>query len=279
MKNLINFFFSFDKLFKEKLVVPFFWLALAVWGLDFFADFLAGIRLEPLAYAVNIIEKLVAILLALVTFRLLAELAIAIFRINDNLSPDGGKSELADIDPMLEARKAAELAAAKTREATHSLGERASAATKSVRGNMDDMADTVQAKAKSVTQSSKAKTESIMGKGSVPSPSDDPTPVKILEPSAAAAPKKRGRPKGSTNKKPSTAKSSTSTKSETPKRRGRPPGSKNKKTTTKKPSASKSTTPKKRGPKPGSKAPRDADGNLLKKDGTPRKKPGPKPKS
>lgn len=277
MKNLINFFFSFDKLFKEKLVVPFFWLALAVWGLDFFADFLAGIRLEPLAYVVNIVEKIVAILLALVTFRLLAELAIAVFRINDNLSPDGGKSELADIDPMLEARKAAELAAAKTREATHNLGERASAATKSVRSNVDDMADTVQAKAKSVTQSSKARTEAIMGKGSVPSPDQDPTPVKILEPSAAAAPKRRGRPKGSTNK-PKPASASTSTKTDTPKRRGRPPGSKNK-TTTKKPSTSKSTTPKKRGPKPGSKAPRDADGNLLKKDGTPRKKPGPKPKS
>jgi len=28
MKNLLNFFFSFDKLFKEKLIVPFFWLAI-----------------------------------------------------------------------------------------------------------------------------------------------------------------------------------------------------------------------------------------------------------
>lgn len=273
MKNLINFFFSFDKLFKEKLVVPFFWLALIVFGLAFFAEGLDAIQLDPLAKFVGFLNFFASLFLSLVTIRIIAELMVAIFRINDNLSPDKGKSELADIDPMGEARKAAELAAARTREATHSFGEKASAATKSVRSNVDDMADTVQAKAKSVTQSSKERTESIMGKGSVPSASDDPTPVKILEPSA---PKKRGRPKGSANKtKAATA--TTATKSDTPKKRGRPAGSKNKTTTAaKKPTTSKSTTAKKRGPKPGSKAPRDADGNLLKKDGTPRKKPGPK---
>ncbi len=134
------------------------------------------------------------------------------------------------------------------------------------------MADTVQAKAKSVTQSSKEKTESIMGKGSVPNPADDPTPVKALEPSAIDAPKKRGRPAGSKNKTKTSAAERAATKS-APKKRGRPAGSKNKKAST---TTTKPKTTGKRGPKPGTKVPRDADGNLLKKDGTPRKKPGPK---
>ncbi|WP_427453714.1 DUF4282 domain-containing protein [Litorimonas sp. WD9-15] len=270
MKNLVNFFFSFDKLFKEKLIVPAFWLAIVYYGLKYLVQAVDAVQLHPLNWFIGPVSFIAKILFTLLVIRIVAELVVAIFRINDNLSPDKGKSELADIDPMLEARKAAEMAAARTREATKSVSEKASAATKSVRENVDDMADTVQAKAKSVTQSSKEKTESIMGKGSVPHPDQDPTPVKILEPSAADTPKKRGRPKGSTNKpKPAS--------SATPKKRGRPAGSKNKtKTTT---TTKAKTAPKKRGPKPGSKAPRDADGNLLKKDGTPRKKPGPKPKS
>jgi len=116
MKNLLNFFFSFDKLFKEKLIVPFFWLAIIVWGLQFFEDFFAGISWDWLAWGIDKIGDLITILLALVSFRLVSEIAIAIFRINDNLSPDGGKSELVDIDPIEEARKAAELAAARTHE-------------------------------------------------------------------------------------------------------------------------------------------------------------------
>jgi len=272
MKNLLNFFFSFDKLFKEKLIVPAFWLAIVYYGLKYLVQAVDAVQLDPLNWFIGPVSFIAKILFTLLVIRIVAELVVAIFRINDNLSPDKGKSELADINPMAEARKAAEMAAARTREATKSVSEKASAATKSVRENVDDMADTVQAKAKSVTQSSKEKTESIMGKGSVPSPDQDPTPVKILEPSAADTPKTRGRPKGSTNKT-KTAKPTTST---TPKKRGRPEGSKNK-TKTATPPKSKAA-PKKRGPKPGSKAPRDADGNLLKKDGTPRKKPGPKPK-
>jgi len=61
MKNLLNFFFSFDKLFKEKLIVPFFWLAIIVWGLAFFESFLAGINLGPLAFIVKIIGNIITI--------------------------------------------------------------------------------------------------------------------------------------------------------------------------------------------------------------------------
>lgn len=275
MKNLLNFFFSFDKLFKEKLIVPFFWLALVTWGLGFFSTALESISLGPLAKLFDFVQFFISILFALVLIRLLSELAVALFRINDNLSPDGGKSELADIDPVLEARKAAELAATRTREAT-----------KTMRDNVGEMSESVSDRAKAATASvrektgleknkmdktsaEKTRTEKIMGKGSVPNPADDPTPVKILEPSA---PKKRGRPAGSTNKSKTTAAKPAATKT-APKKRGRPAGSKNKTTATK---STKSSTTGKRGPKPGTKIPRDADGNLLKKDGTPRKKPGPK---
>jgi hypothetical protein len=231
VKNFIDFFFSFDKLFKEKLIIPFFWLAIIVWGLAFISTALGSIQLAPLAAFVKFINFFASILLALVTIRLLSELAVAVFRINDNLSPDGGKSESADIDIMAETRRAAEAASMRAREFTHSATEKTKAANKRT----------------------KSKTEGVMGKGSVPDDSQDPTPTKILEPTA-------------TTQTRNAAKARSSAKSKT------------KPTPAKKASSSKSTAPKKRGPKPGTKAPRDKDGNLLKKDGTPRKKPGPKSK-
>jgi len=116
MKNLINFFFSFDKLMKEKLVIAFFWLALIIAGLNFFSEALSAIKLGPLAAVIEFILFFGSILLTLVTLRLICELAVALFRINDNLSPDGGKSETANIDPIAEARKAAEAAAVRARD-------------------------------------------------------------------------------------------------------------------------------------------------------------------
>lgn len=283
MKNLINFFFSFDKLMKEKLVIAFFWLAIIFFGLNFFSEALSAIKLGPLAAVVKFINFFGGILLTLVTLRLFCELAVALFRINDNLSPDGGKSENANIDPISEARKAAEAAAIRARELSKTAGEKASAATKSVKDSAEDLAESATSKAKSATMSAKEKTESVMGKGSVASADQDPTPVKILEPSA---PKKRGRPAGSTSKaKSTTSKTSPSVKAtpkpkvkttEAPKKRGRPAGSKNKTSTTKAAKPKTTSTGKKRGPKPGSKAPRDSQGRLLKKDGTLRGKPGPK---
>ena len=250
MKNLLNFFFSFDKLFKEKLIVPFFWLALITWGLGFFSTFLETISLGFVATAIDFIQWLVTILFALVVIRLVSEIAVAIFRINDNLSPDGGKSELADIDPVAEARKAAELAAARTREAT-----------KTMRENVGEMSENVQGKAKAATASVREKADGLKSKAKLeksveaPAAKPAPKPTKSKPAAAKTAPKKRGRPAGSKNK--------TTTAKTTPK-----------KTTTTKKTTSK--TAGKRGPKPGTKIPRDADGNLLKKDGTPRKKPGPR---
>ena len=250
MKNLLNFFFSFDKLFKEKLIVPFFWLAIIYFGIKFLIEAVDTVQLDPLLWIIVPVFGLVKILFTLVSVRIVAELIVAGFRINDNLSPDGGKSELADIDPVAEARKAAELAAARTREAT-----------KTMRENVGEMSENVQGKAKAATASVREKADGLKSKAKLeksveaPAAKPAPKPTKSKPAAAKTAPKKRGRPAGSKNK--------TTTAKTTPK-----------KTTTTKKTTSK--TAGKRGPKPGTKIPRDADGNLLKKDGTPRKKPGPR---
>ena len=265
MKNLINFFFSFDKLMKEKLVIAFFWLALIVAGLNYFSDALSAIKLGPLASVVEFIIFFGSILLTLVTLRLICELAVALFRINDNLSPDGGKSETADIDPIAEARKAAEAAALKARDISKTAGEKASAATKTAVEKTKSAADNVKDSAGSVTEAAVSKTKAAT--------SNTAKSVK------SAAPKKRGRPAGSKNKTATkTAKAPVTKTTTAPKKRGRPTGPKNK-TTAKTTKTTTNNAPKKRGPKPGSKAPRDAQGRLLKKDGTLRGKPGPKKKS
>ena len=248
MKNLLNFFFSFDKLFKEKLIVPFFWLAIIYFGIKILIEAVDTVQLDPLLWIIVPVFGFVKIFFTLVSIRIVAELIVAGFRINDNLSPDGGKSELADIDPVAEARKAAELAAARTREAT-----------KTMRENVGEMSENVQGKAKAATASVREKADGLKAK----------TKLEKLAEAPAAKPVIKAAPKP-TKAKPAAAKAA-------PKKRGRPAGSKNKTSSAKtapKKTTSKSTT--KRGPKPGTKIPRDADGNLLKKDGTPRKKPGPR---
>lgn len=256
MKNLLNFFFSFEKLFKEKLIVPFFWLALIVAGLAFFAEALNSISLRPLANLIEFVGFFAEILLALISIRIVAEILVAIFRINDNLSPDGGKSELADIDPVAEARKAAEMAAHRTREM-------AKTAPKSE--TKPKSTPTAEATKPSETEARPTVSGGSMEK-KTPAAKSATAATATATKTAGDTPKKRGRgrPKGSKNK-PKAADSGTTTK----RGPGRPKGSKNKT----------SSGRSKPGPKPGTKVQRDADGNLLKKDGTPRKKPGPKPKA
>lgn len=259
MKNLINFFFSFDKLMKEKLVIAFFWLALIIAGLNFFSEALSAIKLGPLAAIVEFVIFFGSILLTLVTLRLVCELAVALFRINDNLSPDGGKSETANIDPIVEARKAAEAAAMRARDLSKTAGEKASAATKGAVDKTKSATESVKDSAENAVETAASKTKEAASS------------IKISAKEKTAATTK-------TPAKPAATKTSTASK-----KRGRPAGSKNKTATAKK-QASKTKTastsaPKKRGPKPGSKAPRDAQGRLLKKDGTLRGKPGPKKNS
>ena len=256
MKNLINFFFSFDKLMKEKLIVPFFWLSIILTALYFSTIFLETIWLGPLAKILNVFTFFVAIVFTLVGIRLLCELMVAIFRINNNLSPDGGKSETADIDPMVEARKAAEAAAIRAREVTKTAGEKASAATKTAvektksaadtaKDSVGDAAGNVSRRTKSaasdLTSSAKAKTTSTKSK-------------------AEKAPAKKSSAKKTATQNPTT-KTASSKKPV-------------KKTATKKTAAKKKAASSKTKLDPALYA-TDKKGNIIfNKDGSPRKKPG-----
>ena len=155
MKNLFNFFFSFDKLMKEGLVRAFFWLGLIYLILWFFADSFAAIKLSWFAAVFEFVQFFAKFLLALVVLRLLSELAIAIFRINDNVSPDGGKSETANIDPVAEARRAAEQAAKRASELSKTAVDRTSAATKSASEKTRDTFSDVSGKVSDAVPSKK----------------------------------------------------------------------------------------------------------------------------
>ncbi len=148
MSKLVNFFFSFDKLMKEGLVRAFFWLGLLNLALKFFAESLDAIQLDWFAAVFEFVNFFAGFLLAIVALRLIAELAIALFRINDNLSPDGGKSETANIDPVAEARKAAEMAAKRASEVTKSATERGKAVAHDLKEDFDTK---VHPKTKAVT--------------------------------------------------------------------------------------------------------------------------------
>lgn len=187
MKNVLNFFFSFDKLLKEKLIIPFFWLAVISFGLSFFSTALDSISLGWLAALVDFFRFFVTVALALVVIRLIAELATALFRINDNLSPDGGKSELADIDILAETKKAAEAASQRAKEFTHTATEKTKSSFDSLKDNVEDVSDAVQNKAKSASEATKKAT----GKAAdtVKSKTSEAT-KKAAETMKAAAPKK-----------------------------------------------------------------------------------------
>lgn len=253
MSKLINFFFSFDKLMKEGLVRAFFWLGLINIALVFFAEMLDAIKLDWFAALFEFVQFFAGFLLAVVALRLLAELAIAIFRMNDNLSPDGGKSETADIDPVMEARHAAELAAKRAQEATKSAVDRTSAATKSATERSksaahdlkEDLSSKVRPQVAPVKKSSKAITAKAKSGSADKVKTVDVKPTSVKK----AAPKKVAPKKAAT------------------------------KTSVSKASAAKKTPTKKASAKSKTKISNIKRQAGLKLDGTPRKKPGPKPKS
>lgn len=138
MKNLINFFFSFDKLMKHKLVPLFFWATLLYIAIWFARDILELTFFTSwLAWLTGWLEKLALAVMGLIGLRLQCELAIAIFRISDNLSPDGGASDLADIDPLEETRRAAEEAVKTARDVTGKAVDK----TKEVASNLKESAE------------------------------------------------------------------------------------------------------------------------------------------
>lgn len=246
MSNLITFFTSFDKLMKERLVIAFYWLALisilVLAFFDFFGVFKSGLLAIPF-----LIKLILKTLLAIVALRLICEAAIALFRINDNLSPDGGKSETADIDPLLEARKAAEDAAKRAREATSNLASKTKAAAsstgESIKSKAGDLKDSA------VDTASAAKKEATKAKDKVAST------AKKTKPTA----KKSTKGTTTTSKSKSAPKAKASSKT---------------KTTSKTKPASKIKISSKVKPDPKIHA-TDKDGNFIfNKDGSPRKRRG-----
>jgi hypothetical protein len=301
MSNLLHYFSSFDKLMKEKLVAPLFWGLILLIGLNLLSEVFDTIGFDVLDSIIDFLNLFLTFLVAFVGIRVLCELAVAIFRINDNLSPDHGVSELADIDPVAEARRAAEDAARRARqgfdsafEKTQSVTSRAVDSTRAsvskATSKSSELMDDVSEKASAAADSVKTRVKADTTPKTVPAAASRPT----AKATTSTAPRKRGRPKGSKNKvrtdpktgqrlkadgtparkpgpKPTTAKSgaskSTATKSST-----------RKASTTK---AKGSTAPRKRGRPKGSTTVTRYDpvtGQRLKKDGTPAKKPGPKAK-
>ncbi|MEP6343888.1 MAG: DUF4282 domain-containing protein [Maricaulaceae bacterium] len=158
MTNILNFFLSFDKMMKEKLVRAFYWLALIAIALTFGATMFENIWLGPLAGILRFVGFFVMLLLSVVSLRLLCEALIALFRINDNLSPDGGKGETADVDLLEEARKAAEVATAKARDAAKTAGEKTRSALDKTKDAASDLGEKVEKKTTKSADTVKTKT-------------------------------------------------------------------------------------------------------------------------
>ena len=263
MTNILNFFLSFDKLMKEKLVKAFYWLSLIAIFLTFGATVFDNIWLGPLAGLLRFVGFFVLLLLSIVGLRLLCEAVIALFRINDNLSPDGGKGETADVDLLNEARKAAETAASKAREAAKTATEKTKSALDKTKDAADDLSektsDAVSKASDSVKTKTKAASARVKRNVASDNMSDDMSDDITIEPETAPAPKPA---KKVTAKKAATKKAPAK---KTPAKKITPQKSAPKKTPAK-PSPIKSSSVK-------------SSSARLKKDGTPAKRPGPKPKS
>lgn len=236
MKDLVNFFFSFDKLMKHKLVPLFFWAALILIVIVFTRDVLGSTFVTKwLAWLTTPLEMISQLVLAFVGLRLICELAIAVFRIADNTSKDGGTSDLADIDPLAETRRAAEEAAKRAREVT----EKAVDATKSTASNIKDSAEKRFDRAADGSSKPKPKpstnpVEQVFDK---PIEVPEPTPATKPKPAAKKAPAKKAT---ATKQKTSTAKKPTAKKTTTPKK----PAAKTTTSTAKTTTTKKSTTKK-----------------------------------
>jgi len=127
MMDLLRQFFKFDKLMKDRLVAAFFFVGLASIVLFFLSDLRTSFSVMGRHFFDGLILFVIAffkILALFVTLRLLCELAIAIFHINNNLSPDGGKSEMAELDPVEAAREIAQKAAKTASSRTKTVVEK-----------------------------------------------------------------------------------------------------------------------------------------------------------
>ena len=283
MSNLINFFFSFDKLMKEKLVLPLFWLLVIYFGANFLAEFFDMIGLDILEGIIDFLNLFVGFLAVFVGVRLLCELAVAIFRINDNLSPDHGVSETADIDPVAEARRAAEDAARRARLAADSALERTQDVTRRAVDSTKAAATTAAARVEDTVDTV---TDKVRGGSDIDPDDEDVLGAKGLAegdgfPDAAtlrpAAPAKAYTVSGEPEVKPAAKPAAKPTTKAAAK-----PATKTAPAAKADAAADGAPVKRKRGRPKGSKTPVILDpvtGQRLKKDGTPYKKPGPKPKA
>ena len=124
MIELFKQFFSFKKLMKDRLVASFFYLGLVVIGLKFFGTIMLAFNIMGHHFFKGLGVLIFALFTPLFLFvglRLACELMVAVFNINDNLSPDGGKSGTADIDVFETAKDAATKAAQSASSATKSV--------------------------------------------------------------------------------------------------------------------------------------------------------------
>jgi hypothetical protein len=124
MLDLFKQFFSFNKLMKDRLVTAFFYLGLVVIALMFLSTIRIAFAMFGHSFSAGLgllVAAIFQILFSFIGLRLLCELMIAVFHINNNLSPDGGKSETADIDVIETTRKAASKAAHQASNATKSM--------------------------------------------------------------------------------------------------------------------------------------------------------------
>ena len=138
MMDLLKQFLSYDKLMKDRLVKAFFFLGLVVIVLSFLGTLLNSFAVMGNGYFLKglalFLGAFIRIVLLFVGLRLACELMIAIFHINNNLSPDGGKSEMAELDPVEAAREAAAKAAKTATSATKTVVSK----TKSRFGDNDE---------------------------------------------------------------------------------------------------------------------------------------------
>ena len=127
MIDLFKQFFSFKKLMKDRLVASFFYLGLVVIAVTFLSTVKMAFALMGHSFFAGMLALFIAlftILFLFVGLRLACEMMVTLFKINDNLSPDGGKSDTADIDVFETAKDAASKAAHSASEATKSVVEK-----------------------------------------------------------------------------------------------------------------------------------------------------------
>jgi len=186
-------------------VVPFFWLALIVFGLAFAEVGLKSIWLGPVAKFAGFLNFFASLLLVLVTIRIISELMVALFR------SEATKSMRDNVGEM------SETVQGKAKAATASVREKADDLTSKPKSSLEKVVEE-----KAAVKPAPKKRGRPAGSKNKPKTPAKPTVAKTT--SKSTPPKKRGRPAGSKNKKPSTKPAAK--KTATPGKRGPKPGTK-----------------------------------------------------